>query len=296
MRNPLNLLKGVTQQLSHLTRWEQNGFPLAVLLSIGLSAGWTSAQAASPDTAPPELKNTISQIDAAANSRNVQGVMQYYSPNFTHSDGLNRQTLQSTLTQLWQRYPKLTYSTQLTSWESQGNAIVAETVTKISGTQPQQGRDWTINSTIRSRQRFENQQIVSQEILSEQTQLTSGDKPPTVDVTLPEQVRTGQEFNYDAIVREPLGDDLLLGAAIQEPVRADKYHNANAIELEGLNGGGIFKVARPTTPGKYWVSSVLIHPDGMTVITQRLPVVGTTTANPRPNNTTPATTPSRRRS
>ncbi|MBD2181498.1 nuclear transport factor 2 family protein [Aerosakkonema funiforme] len=273
MRHPLNLLKGISQH-----------FPLLVLLTLSLSTGWTSARAATPDTAPPELKNAISQIDAAANSRNVQAVMQFFSPNFTHSDGLNRQSMEKTLTQLWQLYPQLNYRTELVSWESQGGRIVAETVTKITGTQPVQGRDWTFNSTIRSRQGFENQKIVSQEILSEQTQLASGQKPPTLDVRLPAQVRTNQEYNLDVIVKEPLGDDLLVGTALQEPVKADKYINNSPIELEGLDAGGIFKVGRaPAQEGKYWISTVLIRADGMTVYTQRLPVVNGTGRNVSPN-------------
>jgi len=38
------------------------------------------------------------------------------------------------LTQLWQRYPQLKYQTQLQSWKPE-NAIVAETVTSITGAQ-----------------------------------------------------------------------------------------------------------------------------------------------------------------
>ena len=279
MPKPLNLLKSVSPHFFNMKKFRSNSLPLVVLMATLLSAGWKSAIAATPDTAPPELKNTITQIDAAANSRNVQGVMQFYSPNFTHADGLNRQSMEKTLTTLWQRYPQLRYSTQLQSWQAEGNAIVAETVTQITGTTPVEGRDWTFNSTIRSRQRYEGQKIVSQEILSERTQLTSGERPPTVDITLPQQVRVGQEYQFDAIVREPLGDDMLIGATLEEAVRADKYLESGSVELEDLNAGGIFKVGRaPATEGKYWISAVLIRHDGITAITQRLPVV--TNINP----------------
>lgn len=274
MPNPLNPLKSFSPHFSRMKKFRSNSLSLLVSLSTLLTLGSTSAIAATPDTAPPELKNTISQIDAAANSRNVEGVMQFYSPNFTHADGLNRQSMEKTLTTLWQRYPQLRYSTQLQSWQAQGNAIVAETVTQITGTSPVQGRDWTFNSTIRSRQRYEGQKIVSQEILSERTLLTSGEKPPTVDLTLPQQVRVGQEYPLDAIVREPLGDDMLVGATLEEAVKADKYLESAAVELEDLNAGGIFKVGRAAaTEGKYWISAVLIRHDGITAITQRLPVV-----------------------
>lgn len=293
MPNPLKLLKGVSQFPS-LVRFRSTALPL-VLVTVGLSAVCTTAKAATPDTAPPELKTTLSQIDAAANSHNAQAVMQFYSPNFTNSDGLNRQSMENTLTQLWQRYPQLNYRTELQSWENQGNGVVAETVTNITGTQQVDGRNWIFNSTIRSRQRLENQKVVSQEILSEKTLLTSGEKPPTVDFRLPQQVGTGQEYNFDVIVKEPLKDDLLVGATLAEPITADKYLNPSKVELEPLNAGGIFKVgSAPATPGNYWVSAVLVRSDGITIVTQRLPVVqGASRTTPTRSSSPPPARPQR---
>lgn len=233
-----------------------------------------AVRAESPQTAPPQVKNTLAQIDAAANSQNIQGVLQFYSPNFSDSDGLNRQSLQQALTQLWQRYPKLTYRTELKSWQSEGNAIVAETVTYINGVQSKDGKNMKLDSTLRSRQRFEGQQIVKQEVLAERTLVTSGAKPPTVDFQLPDRLRSGQDYDLDAVVKEPLGDDLLLGSAVEEPVNAERYLKPAPLQLEPLQSGGIFKSGKaPAKQGNYWVSAVLVRADGMTMITQRLQVV-----------------------
>jgi hypothetical protein len=226
--------------------------------------------------APAEITNLIAQIDAAANQRNLDLVSKFYSPNFTHSDGLTRQSMAQVLTQLWQSYPQIKYQTQLQSWRSQGNAIIAETVTKITGTQPQAVGRTLLDATIRSRQRYENGQVVHQEILSEQSQIRTGDKPPTVDLKLPQQVKTGQQYNFDAVVREPLGDDYLLGAAIEEPINPANFFKPSRVDLELLSSGGLFKIGRaPLKPNRYWVSVVLIRGDGMTLVTQRLNVVGT---------------------
>lgn len=247
---------------------------------LGLIIGWgvvlsaSASQAASPNTAPAELKESLAQIDAAANRHDVPAVIKFYSPNFTHSDGLNLQTLEKTLTQLWQRYPQLNYRTELKSWDREGDGLVAETVTYITGTQPIDGRDTKLEGTLRSKQRYQGTTIVRQEILAERTQLSSGAKPPTVDIKLPEQVRIGQSYNLDAIVQEPLGDDLMLGAAVEEPVRADRYAKPSPFELELLSAGGLFKQGRaPLKKGNYWVSAVLIREEGMTMITQRLQVL-----------------------
>lgn len=237
------------------------------------------AQAATPQTAPPALRQMLTQIDTAANQHDVRSVMQFYGANFTHSDGLTRPTMEKTLTQLWQRYPQLNYRTQLQSWQPEGRAIIAETVTNITGAQSQANRNLTLNATIRSRQRIENNKIVRQDILWERSQLSAGTKPPTVDVRLPQQVTAGQQFNFDAIVQEPLGDDYLLGAAIEEPVNPNGYFQPTPVELELLPAGGLYKLGRaPAAGNNRWISAILVRGDGMTLVTQRMQVVGANAA------------------
>ncbi|QIR39869.1 nuclear transport factor 2 family protein [Tolypothrix sp. PCC 7910] len=264
------------------------------LVTLGIVSTWQCTQASTPrnsqlsrkstservadrkyaQNAPSELTNLLTQIDTAANQGDIKKVIEFYSPNFTHGDGLNRQTLEKALVDLWKRYPKLRYSTQLQSWQSQGNGIVAETVTNITGLPSGNSNNVTLNATIRSRQRIAGAKIIRQDILSERTLLTSGSKPPQVDVKLPQQVQVGQQYNFDAIVQEPLGDEFLLGTAIEEPIKADKYLNPTPVDLELLNSGGLFKVGRaPSNPGSQWLSAVILRGDGMTMVTQRLQVV-----------------------
>lgn len=232
------------------------------------------AQSSNVQNAPSTLKTLLTQMDAAASKGDVKGVLQFYSPNFTHGDGLTRQTMEKALTTFWKRYPQVRYNTQLQSWKTEGNTIIAETVTNITGLPSANTNNIAINSTIRSRQRIVGGKITRQDILSERTSMTSGSKPPQIDIKLPQQVRVGQQYNFDAIVQEPLGDDLLLGTAIEEPIRATRYLNPASIDLKPLSSGGLFKVGRaPSTPGNHWVSAVILRGDGMTVVTQRLQVV-----------------------
>jgi ketosteroid isomerase-like protein len=263
----------------------QQRFPASIwlilfLVSFGLANSCQRAQARVPiqisasQNAPAELQTLLKQIDAAANQGDVKGVMQFYSPNFTHGDGLNRQTYEKALIGLWQRYPKLRYSTQLESWKTEGNTIIAETVTNITGLPSASAGNMALNATIKSRQRITGAKIVRQDVLSERTLLTSGNKPPQVDIKLPQQVKVGQQYSFDAIVQEPLGDDFLLGTALEEPIQADKYLNPTPVNLELLTSGGLFKVGRaPSNPGSQWISAVILRNNGMTMITQRLRVV-----------------------
>ncbi|WP_138497207.1 nuclear transport factor 2 family protein [Nostoc sp. PA-18-2419] len=256
---------------------------ISFLLTVGLTSAWQPTQASTPQqlvqattaqNAPTELKNLLTQVDAAASKGDVKGVLQFYSPNFTHGDGLDRQTLEKSLVSLWQRYPKLQYTTKLLSAKAEGNAIIAETETQIIGSPSSKSNNLGMNATIKSRQRVVDGKILRQDILSERTLLTSGSNPPQIEVKLPQQVKVGQKYNFDAIVQEPLDDDFLLGTALEEPIRADKYLNPTPVDLQLLTSGGVFKVGQaPLIPGSQWVSAVILRGNGMTMVTQRLEVV-----------------------
>ncbi|GAB4142490.1 MAG: hypothetical protein Fur0046_19040 [Cyanobacteria bacterium J069] len=263
----------------------------AVLLGVLLSwAGRVGAQTPPPVTppsvptappapaaapAPAELTEAIARLDAAASSRNVRDVMRLFSRSFRHADGLTYDTLSNALQKFWETYGNLTYQTTIDAWERDGNALTADTTTTITGTRDINGRILKLNSVLATRQRYEDGRIVSQEVLSEQTEVTSGDYPPSVQVQLPPQVLAGQSFDFDVIVQEPLGDRLLLGAAAEEPVNAEGYLSAAPLNLELLSAGGLFKTGQaPALPTSRWITGVLVREDGIVQHTRRLQVVG----------------------
>ena len=256
----------------------------SVLLGLMLSCGHAVAAqtpglaiaqatpAVSP--APEELTRSLARFDQAASDRNLRAALRLFSRNFQHSDGLTYDTLRQVLTQFWQQYSTLSYRTALNSWSRDGEAIVAETTTTITGVQQLNGRSFSLNAIISSRQRYENNKIVSQEILSESSEVRSGEQPPTVQVTLPAQVTIGQAFDFDMIVQEPLGDRLLLGTAVEEPIQAANYLNTAPLNLELLTAGGLFKIGRaPALADDRWITGIIVREDGMIQLTRRLRVV-----------------------
>ncbi|MEM9537939.1 MAG: nuclear transport factor 2 family protein [Cyanobacteria bacterium P01_E01_bin.42] len=248
---------------------------LATGLSLGLSLGVglrSSAQDQYPRNTPPELQAYLTRLENAANRHDSDALIQFYSPDFTNSDDLDRSQLSETLQALWEEYTNLNYFTQLESWEQQGDRLVLETTTFITGTQTENNREMRMKATIRSRQFLQGEQIVRQDILSERTELLMGN-PPDVTINLPDRVAPGEKFNFDAIVKTPLGSDLLLGAAIEEEVSGDRYLNYEAFDLELLQAGGLFKQGTaPDESGDRWISAILISGEGTIVITNRLRV------------------------
>lgn len=241
-----------------------------------VAMGWglsRPAPAAPADTAPAELVNAIAAIEAAANAQDLEQLMALYSSDFTGPDGFSREEYQATLGEFWEQYATLTYDVELLSWENDGTTLVAETQTTVSGTRMMAGREMQLLAELRSQQRYENGQLVSQEILSEQNRLISGDMPPEITVQLPETVTPGSEFTYDAIVDAPLGDRLLLGLALDEGVTSQDFLAPRPVDLEALAAGGLFKVGNaPQKPDQRWISAILVREDGMVIDTRRLSI------------------------
>lgn len=247
---------------------------IAFLFSLGITVNLVSnLKAEEANTAPAQLKTLISQIDTVGNQHDIEQIKKFYSPNFTNNDGLDYKTLEKNLTSLWKKYPDLKYTTELLSWEKDGQNLVALTQTKIEGTGKFQDTQAALNGTIKSRQTFQGDKLLRQEIVNEKITLTSGSKPPDIEVKLPETVRPGQEFDFDVILKDPINNDLLAGASMNQAINFDNYLNPAALDLELLQAGGLFKRAKaPNKPENRWLSGVLIGSDGMTWVTQRLRV------------------------
>ena len=245
----------------------------ALLLSVAL--GWAVphvARAEPPETAPAELTQALNAIQTAAAAENLDQVMAYYSPEFTHTDGFDRDGFSAALQEFWEDYGSITYRIELQSWEQDGTALIAETLTYVTGTQLTGARS-TLDAVVRSRQRFEAGQITSQEVLAERNMISAGDNPPSVTVLLPEEVGVGESFEFDAIVEEPLGERLLLGAAIDEGVTSEDFFAGRPVELDLLSSGGLFKIGTaPEEADDRWISAVLIREDGLVIVTRRLRV------------------------
>jgi hypothetical protein len=259
-----------------------------LLLSAGLwhvpaIAETKSVQAPSKTPAPAALLDLLKQMDAAASQKDLNATMKFYGPNFKHADGLDAKTLGEALKNFWQQTQSIQYQTQINEWKAQGpDQYSLETTTTIQGIQKAADRDMKLTSTVRSRVTIASQTITSQEILGEQTLLTTGIKPPVVQVNLPEQVNIGQTFNFDAVVKDPLGNSLLLGSALEEPITPEQYLQRKEVILEPLSSGGLFKVGQaPKQPTRQWISAILIQESGMTIVSQRLNVVQSGAATPK---------------
>jgi ketosteroid isomerase-like protein len=258
----------------------------------------STAIAATSDTAPTELVNAISSLDAAASKKDINAVMQFYAPNFAHGDGLTRQKLRDSLEGLWKSYTDIKYNTKVTKWERKGNTYTVETMTQIQGTKPSNHGEYKLDAQLVSTQVYQpngsNLQISRQDIVSEKSFLTSGEKPPKVELRMPDKIGVGRQYSLDAVIPEPIGHSLLLGTIVEEDVSAENYLKDSTVELEPLRAGGVFKIGQaPYTTGDRWISVVLIQETGITISSQRLRVSKDVVGNQYKSLPEALTTPSR---
>jgi hypothetical protein len=249
-------------------------FARLLTIAVALASSISLPVGANP-SAPTAVRSILTKIDTAATGKKLPELLQNYSPSFTTTDGLTKATWQQSISQFWQSYPNVKYSTTIKSWKTDGAGFTVDTISKINGSQKIEGRTLNLTSTIESRQKIANGQILQQQVLQERTTVVSGDKPPTVELSLPEQLQTNAEYSLDAIVNEPLGEDVLMGATLEQPVTPQGYLQPSGdYKLELLNAGGLFKIARaPGKSGDYWLSTIFIRPSGMATYTQRVRVV-----------------------
>ncbi|MEM8637783.1 MAG: nuclear transport factor 2 family protein [Cyanobacteria bacterium P01_G01_bin.54] len=250
----------------------------AVASVLGSLAIWGTVsilplQAQSLNAANPEVAQTLQALETAANRYDLTAVMGFYGDAFRHSDGLDRQQLAQGLESLWSDYSGIQYDIEVEAWETQGDTIIAQTLTRISGSRYEGTRPIRLEAEIQSRQYIDrpSQQITRQDILAERTLIFSGVNPPELDINLPPVVAVGETFDFDVIVQEPLQGELLLGGALETPVSYQEAAAIEAIELELLQAGGIFKRGTaPPQPKDQWLSAIVIREDGITLLTQRL--------------------------
>ena len=277
-------------------------------LTIG---SFSNATFAAPTSAGLST-SVITDLDAALNRKDATAVTNLLSPNFTHGDGYTRQSLAQSLQSLWQQYPNLTYRTEIVKTaaktDAKTDANEIETLTTIEGKRNLKGQIWAIQGTVRALQVIEANQVRSQTILAEQTQVRIGEKPPTVTVSLPTTVTVGKDYSYDVVVQEPVNNDLFMGTVLNEPVSAALISNPARLQLEfpslaelltgrttrrrptapmtsdsivkpiklsRMKSGGFFKIGRASNvPETQWISAILArHDGGITIATTRLRTV-----------------------
>lgn len=176
------------------------------------------------------------------------------------------------------RFRRFTGRFPETRWAVRGGQLLddgRQTVEfAVSGTRQQDGLSYSFQAQQTVALALENGLIADQEILSDQSVLTSASKPLPISLLIPDTVLTGSRYDVDVVVDQPLGKSLLAGGLISVTPQQVLEQKSPDIQLEPLGGGGLFKsVQAPFQPGSQVWAALLVHPDGVVTVSKRVQVV-----------------------
>ena len=144
----------------------------------------------------------------------------------------------------------------------------------VNGTRQQDGLSYSFKANQRLAFSTQAGLITAQEVLSDQSVLTSARKSLPISLLIPDTVLTGSRYDVDVVVDQPLGKALLAGGLVAVTPQQVMAQQSPDVQLEPLGGGGLFKsVQAPFQPGIQTWAALLVHPDGVITVSKRVQVV-----------------------
>ena len=143
---------------------------------------------------------------------------------------------------------------------------------KISSTRTIGGLNYKLNSEQNIEIETYNNKIKNYKVLEEESVLNSINTPLIIKINSPEEVLTGQKYEINLIIENPLDNSLLASGMIT-------LHNKNSnisqeyFHIRPNQSGGVFKyVQAPLKPGFQTISAIITHPKGIYSITKKIKV------------------------
>jgi len=185
--------------------------------------------------------------------------------------GLDPAEIQARRRSLRSQFPDLRWSVSAGSPTRDGQPTV---VVRAGGTRRQGATTYRLDAEQRLSLRSDGRHINAQTVLREQSLLRSGEQSPPVSVQIPDAVLTGERYDVDVILDDPLDGALVAGGLVAVTPAQVAAMESPSLELGALGGGGLFKrVQAPLRPGAQTWAVLLVHPRGIVTATKRVRVV-----------------------
>ena len=209
----------------------------------------------------------LDQLESALNNGDTSALADLVAS----SDEIGGSELETRYSQLRRQFPDsqwtLAAGQDLTDGRNTLNVSVV-------GNGSQDGRDFRLQASQTLAVRSNGLTLGSQEVLAEESIVRSGERDLAVSVLAPDTVLTGQRYDLDVLMDDPLKDATLAGG-LTELTEADLLQEESPeIELGALNAGGIFKtIQAPYQAGRQAWAALLLHPEGTVSISRTVRVV-----------------------
>ena len=247
----------------------------SALLLAGLMAGLGApvlalaapAGAAVPQGTPPPSPVLLQALESALNARDDAALVALLKSG----PGLDPAELRQRRQLLRQQFPDATWRVRAGTPLQDGRGTVN---LQVSGTRVLAGSTYRLDAQQTMVLLSDGSHLAGQTLLTESSLLRSGEKALPVLLQIPDAVLTGQRYDVDLIVDEPLNGALVAGGIAAVSPQKVAAMESPPLELGALGGGGLFKTVRaPQTPGSQTWAMLLVHPQGVVSATKRVRVV-----------------------
>ncbi|QVL54280.1 MAG: hypothetical protein KFB97_01415 [Cyanobium sp. M30B3] len=232
---------------------------MALALSLSTAGSWLPLRAAPPT---PQL---LQSLEAAFNG---EGELQ---PLLEPGPGLDPGLVERQRRVLRAQFPDARW--QLIPDPAQGDGRSTVTV-QVRGSR----QDGPLRFRLQAEQQLaldsDGRRITGQTVLREQSILRSGEGDLAVTLQIPDVVLTGQRYDVDVLLDEPLEGAIVAGGIVELTAEQARALESPNLQLGALGGGGLFRtVQAPLTPGSQTWAVLLVHPQGLVSVSKRVRVV-----------------------
>ena len=115
--------------------------------------------------------------------------------------------------------------------------------------------------------------IKNYQVLKEYSILNSQGSPLTIELIAPDQVLTGERYEFNLIIKKPLDDSLIATGIIVLKNKDSSQISQEFFGIKPNESGGIFKyIQAPLEPGLQTISAIIAHPKGIYSISKTIKV------------------------
>ena len=221
----------------------------------------------SPVRAAQPSPSQLEALEAALNSGDDTAL----SALLSQGPGLNPQELKQRRQLLRDQFPDVRWQVKNGPALRSGQPSV---MVKVSGTRRQGGSTYRLEAEQRLSLQTDGQRFTGQTVLREQSVMRSGENAPSVSVLIPDAVLTGQRYDVDVLLDEPLDGAIAAGGIVELTPEQATSLESPSLQLGALGGGGLFRtVQAPLAPGSQTWAVLLVHPQGLLSVSKRVRVV-----------------------
>ena len=115
--------------------------------------------------------------------------------------------------------------------------------------------------------------IKNYKVMNHESILISKKSPLVINIISPDKVLTGERYEMNLIIEEPLDSSLIASGmiVIQNPTNSNVSNENFGIKLN--QSGGLFKyIQAPLEPGNQIISAIITHPEGIYAMTKKIKV------------------------